>query len=219
MLASFLQFADRGKIAASGLSLSLALGLSACSTLPKPATSTTAPVTAQPRQAQLAAVTQFQMEAKLAVQYAGKGYTARMQWQHTPGKDELRIFSPLGQQVALIERTAQSVSLTDQHGQQHQAADVATLTERLLGWRLPLDGMNHWVLGLPHPGSPHQASYLASGEPVTLAQDEWQIDYEDYHQATIHHANAAASDISSTLPQIIRLRQQEVRLKLAIVHW
>lgn len=219
MLPVFSHAAGRGQIVATGLCLWLALGLSACSTLPKPATSTTAPATAQPRQVLLTAVTQFQMEAKLAVQYAGKGYTARMQWQHTPGKDELRIFSPLGQQVALIERTPQAVSLTDQNGQRHQATDVAALTERLLGWRLPLDGMHHWVLGLPHPGSPYQASYLTSGEPATLIQDQWQIDYEEYQLTTIPHANAAASDISSTLPQIIRLRQQEVRLKLAIVHW
>ena len=197
------------KKAATGLMASL---LAACTSLPAPPLTDTVSPLAQQRMQRLAAVQQFSLEAKLAVQYNGKGYTARLEWQHDTQQDHMRIFSPLGQQVALIHRTDQSVTLTDQRGQQHQATDVASLTERLLGWRLPLTGLSQWILGIPHSASPFQASYADNGEPVRLMQDNWQIDYENYQPVTLQ-------DSSEQLPHVTRLQQQDVRLKLLIQHW
>lgn len=198
-----------GRLAATCV---LAFTLAACSILPKPPVTSTASDISQQRIQRLAAVGQFSLEAKLAVQYNGKGYTARLEWQHEGQEDHMRIFSPLGQQVALIHRTAQSVTLTDQSGKQHHASDVASLTERLLGWRLPLTGLSQWILGIPHNTSPYQASYLAGGEPATLTQDDWRIEYEDYQPTALNGA-------TEQLPYTTRLQQQDVRLKLVIQHW
>lgn len=194
--------------------LSCLLGMSAvgCSTLPAPQTHPSASSDALSRTQRLQATQSFALEAKLAVQYAGKGYTARMAWQHAAQSDTMRIFSPLGQQVALIERTAQSVTLTDQNGKLHSATDTGSLTEQLLGWRLPLAGLTQWVLGIPHANSPYQANYFAHGGPANLNQDQWQIDYDDYRQAAFNGA-------LEQLPFNIKLQQQDVRLKLVIQHW
>lgn len=203
----------RSNHAAAGLlGLALSLGLAGCASLPAPPTQTTATASSQQRTQRLQAAQQFSLEAKLAVQYAGKGYTARMEWQHHDQTDTMRIFSPLGQQVALIQRTAQSVMLTDQAGKQHTASDVASLTERLLGWRLPLAGLSQWVLGIPHTGSPFQANYLENGAPASLTQDEWQINYDDYRQTPLNGT-------VEQLPYSTRLQQQDIRLKLVIQHW
>lgn len=198
-----------GRMVSAGL---LTVVLAACSTVPKPPVSQTASDASQQRIQRLASVQQFSLEAKLAVQYGGKGYTARLEWQHAGQEDHMRIFSPLGQQVALIHRTAESVTLTDQGGKQHQATDVASLTERLLGWRLPLNGLSQWVLGIPHAASPFKASYLPNGNPATLTQDEWRIDYDDYQEVAFHGS-------PEQLPHTTRLQQQDVRLKLVIQHW
>lgn len=190
----------------------LGLLLASCASLQPPPTQTTASTASQQRTQRLQAVQDFSLEAKLAVQYAGKGYTARMEWQHQAQEDTMRIFSPLGQQVALIHRTPQAVTLTDQSGKQHAAADVASLTERLLGWRLPLSGLSQWILGAPHQTSPFQANYLESGLPASLTQDQWQIDYDHYQQVALHGQ-------PEQLPFTTRLQQQDVRIKLVIQHW
>lgn len=190
----------------------LGLMLASCATMQPPPTQTTANAASQQRTQRLQAVQQFNLEAKLAVQYAGKGYTARMEWQHETQADTMRIFSPLGQQVALIQRTPYRVTLTDQSGKQHEAADVASLTERLLGWRLPLTGLSQWILGVPHLASPFQANYLESGAPASLTQDQWQITYDGYQQTELNHQ-------LEYLPFTTRLQQQDVRIKLVIQHW
>lgn len=189
-----------------------ALILAGCASQAIQPTQSSVPPAALHRFATLQAVQSFALEAKLAVQYAGKGYTARLEWQHSPAQDSMRIFSPLGQQVALIERDAKQVTLTDQSGKIHQANDVSSLTEQLLGWRLPLTGLSQWILGAPHTASPFQASYLEQGEPARLMQDQWQIDYDDYRQGSLQ-------GVSLPLPHITRLQQQDVRLKLVIQHW
>jgi outer membrane lipoprotein LolB len=188
------------------------LGLTGCVSLTAPPTQTTATTLSLQRTQRLQAAQAFSLEAKLAVQYDGKGYTARMEWQHHDQTDTMRIFSPLGQQVALIQRTAQAVTLTDQAGKQHTASDVGSLTERLLGWRLPLAGLTQWVLGVPHTASPFQANYLESGAPASLMQDEWQISYDDYRQTTLNSS-------MEQLPYSTRLQQQDIRLRLVIQHW
>lgn len=190
----------------------LSMVMTGCSTLPAPPTQTTASNASQQRIQRLQANQSFALEAKLAVQYAGKGYTARLEWQHDVQADTMRIFSPLGQQVALIHRTQQSVTLTDQSGKQHTATDVASLTERLLGWRLPLAGLSQWILGIPHRDSPFQAAYLENGTPASMTQDQWQISYDDYQQTAFNSA-------LEQLPYTTRLQQQDVRLKLVIQHW
>ncbi|WP_124552105.1 lipoprotein insertase outer membrane protein LolB [Methylophilus methylotrophus] len=186
--------------------------LASCASLPAPTTQTTASKASQQRTQRLQEVKDFSLEAKMAVQYAGKGYTARMEWQHQAQEDTMRIFSPLGQQVALIHRTPHAVTLTDQNGKEHEAADVASLTERLLGWRLPLAGLSQWILGIPHPASPFEANYLENGTPASLVQDQWQINYGDYQQTALNGA-------LEQLPYTTRLQQQDVRLKLVIQHW
>lgn len=190
----------------------LGLMLASCASLQPPPTQTIASTASQQRMQRLQAVQAFSLEAKLAVQYAGKGYTARMEWQHQAQEDTMRIFSPLGQQVALIHRTQQAVTLTDQSGKQHEATDVASLTERLLGWRLPLAGLSQWILGVPHQASPFQANYLESGVPASLTQDQWQIYYDDYQQVALNGG-------PEQLPFTTRLQQQDVRIKLVIQHW
>lgn len=194
------------------LSCLLSMSAVGCSTLPAPQTQPAASSDALSRTQRLQATQAFALEAKLAVQYAGKGYTARMAWQHEAQLDTMRIFSPLGQQVALIQRTAQTVTLTDQNGKLHSATDTASLTEQLLGWRLPLAGLTQWILGIPNANSPYQANYLAHGGPANLNQDQWQIDYDDYRQTAFNGA-------LEQLPYNIKLQQQEVRLKLVIQHW
>lgn len=186
--------------------------LASCASLPASTTQTTASKASQQRTQRLQEVKDFSLEAKMAVQYAGKGYTARMEWQHQAQEDTMRIFSPLGQQVALIHRTPHAVTLTDQNGKEHEAADVASLTERLLGWRLPLAGLSQWILGIPHPASPFEANYLENGTPASLVQDQWQINYGDYQQTALNGA-------LEQLPYTTRLQQQDVRLKLVIQHW
>lgn len=189
--------------------------LAGCQSLPTTPAMQQEPLGGIQRRAQLQQIQRYTLQAKLAVQHAGKGYTGRLHWQHETDSDILDIYSPLGQKIVHITRALQQVTLTDQQGNIHTARDMDSLTEQLLGWRLPLSGLSLWILGLPASHSPYQAVFLPGGEPAQLKQDGWQIDYDAYQPATM----PAMLGQTVSLPGNLRLQQGDVRLKLIVVDW
>ncbi|WP_233620875.1 MULTISPECIES: lipoprotein insertase outer membrane protein LolB [Chromobacterium] len=111
----------------------------------------------------------FAVSGRLSVNLDGKGHVANFDWRHQPERDQLAINSPLGNTVAEVVRDAGGVTLLAD-GKAWQAPDVESLTEKTLGWPLPLSGLAWWIRGMPVPG---EASEIRpDGE---LLQQGWRI--------------------------------------------
>jgi outer membrane lipoprotein LolB len=143
----------------------------------------------------------FELTGRVAVRHGGESANGRVQWRHSDADDDLLITNPLGQGVARIERTGSEVTLTTSDGRRASAADAASLTEEVLGWRLPLEGLPDWVRGRPREGAPAQVQRNDAGQLSSLSQDGWQIEYEDYEQGR---------------PSRLRLSYPGVELRLAV---
>jgi outer membrane lipoprotein LolB len=77
-----------------------------------------------------------------------------------------------------------------------------------LGWRLPLDGLRYWVLGVAAPGSAATPQRDADQHLVRLTQQGWRIDYLGYKRVD-----------GTDLPGKIFLQRDEVEVKLVIDAW
>lgn len=143
----------------------------------------------------------FEMTGRVAVRYGQDSASGRVQWRHTGATDDLLITNPLGQGVARITRADGEVRLETSEGQSYRANDAETLTEQVLGWRLPLQGLQDWVLGRPGPGVPVQAQRDNSGQLASLRQDGWEVEYQEY---------------SHSRPARIRLTRPGVDIRLVI---
>ncbi|MBA3696843.1 MAG: outer membrane lipoprotein LolB [Methylotenera sp.] len=180
--------------------------LQACATTPmNPANTTpTQPSQAQHLQ-QIATIQQFSLKGRMGVQTDAKGFSGRLDWQHQLSYDNIALYSPLGNQVASIQKTASLVTLQDASGNSVSAADAESLTEMTLGWKLPLTGLADWSLGRP-TASPIQASTSDNlGRLTTLKQDGWDIEYSDYVDVE-----------GKQLPNKIYMRSPKVNIKLII---
>ena len=133
------------------LTLCLLATLAACSSLPTQAPTSTAASLSLHQQhlASLSRIQRFELKGRLGVQADGKGYSASLIWQHNAEQDDIRIYSPLGGQLARIQKTADGIRLEDAQGQVSVGRDAESLTQTLLGWRLPLTGLADWALGRP----------------------------------------------------------------------
>lgn len=156
----------------------------------------------------IAAIKQFALKGRIGVQADGKGFSGQIAWQHQPDRDVLTLYSPLGGQIALIEKSNGKVTLTDAKGNTLTEDNLQTLTEKTLGWALPLDGLTDWALGRPSPQHVQLQSRDAFGRLTKLKQEDWDIDYQAYinHQDTI-------------LPQRMHLRRVEANVKLVVESW
>lgn len=149
----------------------------------------------------------FQITGRVAVHYDGHAFSGGLRWQHTAGADEMLLSSPLGQGVAQIARDESGVTLINASDQQtYHAQDVETLTESVLGWRLPLAGMVYWVRGRPAPGTHQDRS--EAGHLVRLEQDGWQIDYAGHSQAN-----------GDSLPRKIFMQRGDLEIRVVIDEW
>lgn len=149
----------------------------------------------------------FQLNGRIGVRYGEDGFSGHLRWRHDSREDEILLLSPLGQAVARIERNAAGVQLDVPDGH-YAAQDVAELTERVLGWRLPLDGMQYWVLGRPAPDHPARSERDEARRITRLWQQEWEIEYLDYR-----------SEGRYELPAKVVMRNSSLELKLVVDEW
>lgn len=191
-------------------SLGFTVILVACTTLPKPLASpnTASQALHQAHLQDIAQISQFTIKGRIGVQAEGKGFSGNLAWQHDKINDDIALFSPLGGQVAGIKRTAENVTLEDDKGNSMTAADVETLTQKALGWQLPLSGLADWSLGRPTNSAIQASTWDESGRLSTLKQDGWDIEYQNYSDQNGHF-----------LPGKIVLKSEKVNLKLLVERW
>ena len=149
--------------------------------------------------------TEFQLLGRIAARYAKDAFTGNLQWRHAASGDEMLITTPMGQGVARIVRQGEAVELTTADGHDYRAPDAESLTERTLGFRLPLVGLADWVQGRPSPGVPAREVKASDGKLHSLDQRGWHIDYLAYGE--------------DERPSLMRLNYEGIELRLAITSW
>lgn len=146
----------------------------------------------------------FELAGRVAVRYGAEGASGRLVWRHNAATDDLLISSPLGQGIARLTRREGEVQLVTGGDQKHSAADAESLTEQVLGWRLPLTGLPDWVQGRADPARPSEFLRDASGKPTELRQDTWKIEYQEYEGAR---------------PSKLRLSRGDLEIRLVVDEW
>lgn len=148
---------------------------------------------------------EFELAGRIAVRYRDQAASVNLDWRHTRESDEMLITTPIGSSVARIVRKGNAVVLTTSEGGEYRAADAETLTEQVLGFRLPLVGLADWVRGRPIEGQPAAVVRDAQARPSSVQQSHWRIEYHAYHL--------------DGLPERLTLSYPGIELRLAIHAW
>ena len=149
----------------------------------------------------------FALNGRIAINHDGEKSSAGMRWTHHTTDDEILLFAPLGQTMARIRRDAGRVVL-DTSDKHYTAEDTEELTQRALGWHLPLEGLQYWVWALPAPESKASIEHDANGQVSVMRQDGWEIRYTRY-----------AAQAPDSLPLRMSLRREGMELQLLVDEW
>lgn len=147
---------------------------------------------------------EFQLSGRLAARYGGQSFTGNVTWSHAAQGDEMLISTPMGQGVARIVRAPEGVLLRTAEPREYHAPDAEALTEKVLGFRLPLAGLGDWIRGRPSPGAPFHMEKSGNGQPRVLEQSGWRIEYLAY---------------DGEGPKQLRLTYPGVELRFAVSQW
>ena len=148
---------------------------------------------------------QFELAGRIAVKYRDDAGSGNIAWRHAADVDEMLVTSPVGQGIVRIVRAGGEFILTTADAREFRASDVESLTEQVLGFRLPVAGLADWVRARPTPSPvPTFLRRDEAGRLAELEQSGWKIEYQAY---------------AGALPSRLRLAYPGLELRLAISEW
>jgi outer membrane lipoprotein LolB len=133
---------------------------------------------------------EFSLAGRIAARYGQEAFTGNIAWRHARDGDELLISTPTGQGVAQIVRQGEAVLLRTSEPREYRASDSESLTQRVLGFPVPLEGLADWVQGKSSP---------------ELERRGWKVEYQEYDP--------------ERRPTRMRLTYAGIELRLAISQW
>jgi outer membrane lipoprotein LolB len=111
----------------------------------------------------------------LVASSSSAAFTANLRWQHAQ-QVEISLMTPMGQIVAQIVDTGSGATLTQADQKTYSAGSVEDLTQRALGWPLPLSLLQYWIRGEAAPGfAASDVQRDAGGRATALTQNGWRV--------------------------------------------
>lgn len=150
----------------------------------------------------------FALDGRIAMRYQLNATSANLHWVHSQFLDEVTLSSPLGSTVAVLTRDANGVRVVDNEQHTYQGQDVAQLTERLLGVRIPLNYLAYWVLGQSVPDMQYQTVKNSTAILVSMRQAGWVINYQRWQQSAGY-----------SLPDKLSVVGEGGELRMVITRW
>ncbi|MDZ7751332.1 MAG: lipoprotein insertase outer membrane protein LolB [Gammaproteobacteria bacterium] len=154
-------------------------------------------------------LTTWTATGRIHIQADEESWQATLVWRQQGDAYGIRLIAPLGQGTLGLRGDAAGVVLRTADGKEYAAAEPEALMLDILGWRVPVDGMRHWMVGRPDPRWEIRARVEdEAGRLVELRQAGWHIRYLDY-----------GKDTGIALPRRIRLETERFSLHIVISRW
>jgi len=130
---------------------------------------------------QMRGVDEWVVRGRLAVRTAERGETASLYWKRERSDHTIQLYGPFGAGRVILTRSEQGATLRDGKDNLYEDDSAEALLNRVVGWRVPFESMEHWVLGVPSPDSPYEIELDAWGRLASLTQAGWRIEFQEYH--------------------------------------
>lgn len=194
--------------------------LAGCASLPPPAPEGSPEALYALREASLAPLTAWELRGRVALRAPGEGWQAGLRWVHEEAGQSLDLTGPFGGGHLRLTADRAGARLTDSSQRVYHAADATELLAETTGWRVPLEGLDHWVRGLPAPAAPARRELDARGRLKRLAQLGWNIEYLAYGEFDGRELPSRLY-LSRDLPPEAAVGPEDARLevRLAIQSW
>ena len=170
---------------------------------------TVAPVPASPA---LEADPAFDVAGRISARRGSEAVTANFAWSHTPGDDRFDVSTPLGQVVARMSGDASGVRV-ERPGEAAVAyPDWGALTQAVFGVAIPVQGLSSWIQGAPSSGAASAVEPDASGRPLVLREQGWEIVYA--------YAEASAGARMRPFRLVMRYPDSEpIEVRIVVDRW
>jgi outer membrane lipoprotein LolB len=157
----------------------------------------------------------WEIHARSAIFVNEEVYQVGINWQREQNRFILVLEAPLGQGVFRVESypangSSAPVMLTLPDGQRYFNESAEALLLEVLGWSIPVSGLEWWIKGLPLGTADYSFDLRGDGRLKSLLQNDWKINYLDYFDR---------QSPAQGLPRKMYLKHQDLALKIVIERW
>jgi outer membrane lipoprotein LolB len=169
--------------------------------------------------ARLSPLTAWEIHGRLALRTDAEGWHASVVWVRKADRHRIDLSGPLGRGHLRLTRDRDGAVLKDADQNIYRNASAEELLMRTTGYRLPLDGLDYWVRGLPAPGSDADRELDAWGRLARLRQLGWDIEFLEYseHAGVELPAKLFARRLASVGP--VARNDDTFEVRLVIENW
>jgi len=201
--------------------LGLAAFAAGCATTPSYPPPVEDPAVAwQARQTELKPVSAWKIQGRLAMRSDDEGWQATVYWARDGDQQRIDLAGPLGRGHLRLVQDSHGAELRDADQRTWRANNAEQLLYRTTGWRVPLDGLNYWVLGLPVPEAAASEELDSRGRLKKLVQSGWDIRFLEYTRygsfdlpsKLFMKRQAAATETGSA-------KDATLEVRLIVEHW
>jgi len=183
--------------------------LAACATLTGRAPEGTANEAAwQARLTELDALDSWELSGRVGVATAKDGGSGSLDWKQQGAELSFDFRGPLGAGTVHMEGDTQALHVQSSRGDDFITTDPEQDFTTHLHMPMPVFSMRYWLLGIPDPGAPYSKTVDAHGEPMTLKQRDWAVEYQEF---------TVVQGLS--LPVRFILTRGDIRIKVAVNEW
>jgi len=162
----------------------------------------------QQRSERLQAIEEWDFHGRLSMDDGRDGGSGRLHWSTREAVSSLDFRGALGRGAWRLSVKPGEALLEKGDGSSTRAPTVDQLIQREIGWQLPVDMLQWWVLGLNAPGPFNSMELDEAGLARSFEQGGWTIEYDRYQDAD-----------GIEMPRKMEAVSGRYRIKLAVSRW
>lgn len=192
------------------IAIAAALLLAACTTQPvRPALP---PVVGAPeaheaaRAMELEAMTNWSVSGRIAVSNGQQGGSGRIEWKQDGARYVATLSAPVTRQSWRVIGGADGATIEGMAGGPRSGPDASALVFEATHWRVPVDALGDWLLGLQRDGD--SVHFGGDGRVDRIEGEGWVVSYSDWR-----------STAGVELPGRIEAVQGTAKVRLVVDSW
>jgi len=158
------------------------------------------------RAAKLAAMPSWSMTGRIAVSNGQQGGSGRIEWKQDGARYAATLSAPVTRQSWRVVGGADGATIEGLSGGPRSGADASALVFEATHWRVPVNALGDWLLGLPRAGD--AVHFGADGRIDRIEGDGWVVGYADWRMAG-----------GVELPGRIEAVQDTAKVRLVVDGW
>ena len=158
------------------------------------------------RATKLAALPNWSMSGRIAVSNGKQGGSGRIEWKQDGVRYAATLSAPVTRQSWRVNGGPDGATIEGLSGGPRSGPDASALVFDATHWRVPVDALGDWLLGLPREGD--AVHFGTDGRIDRIEGEGWVVAYADWRAAG-----------GMELPGRIEAVQDTAKVRLVVDDW